>query len=421
MKVINPIGILKEKHKPKLRALEFLKYIGPGFLVTIGFIDPGNWASNVAAGSQFGYSLLWVVTFGTLFLIILQHNAAHLGIVTGYCLSEAATNYLKPWISRVLLTTAMLAVIATALAEILGAAIALNMLFNVPINLGSIFVMGLIMWMLLTNSYKKIERWIIGFVSLIGLSFIYELGLVHVQWQQALTGLIMPSMPHGSIFIIMSVLGAVVMPHNLFLHSEIIQSRQWNMEDETTRVKQLKYEFVDTIFSMLVGWAINVAIILVAASTFFVAHIQVNELQQAHQMLVPLVGNAASFIFAIALLFAGISAAVTAGMAGGCVFSGIFGESYDIDDNHTKMGVWITLIPATLIIFLINDSFKGLILSQMLLSIQLPFTIFLQIYLTSSSKVMGRFKNTIVEKAFLWLTGIIVVALNILLLISIIS
>lgn len=346
MKWLAPLSFLKEKHRTELTALDFIKYIGPGFLVTIGFIDPGNWASNIAAGSSFGYSLLWIVTLGTFFLIILQHNAAHLGIVTGYCLSESATLFLKPWISRALLSTAMLACISTGLAEILGAAIALNMLFQVPIKIGAILVTGLIMWMLFTNSYRKLERWIIGFVSIIGVSFIFELGFVHANWHQALTGVVIPSFPNGSIIIVMSVLGAVVMPHNLFLHSEIIQSRQLHLTDEVSREKQLKYEYADTIFSMLVGWAINCAIIIVAASTFFTAHLPITELQQADKMLVPLVGNAASLIFAIALLFAGISASVTAGMAGGITFSGIFAEPYDINDKHTKFGIGLTLIPA---------------------------------------------------------------------------
>jgi manganese transport protein len=420
MKWSTALSFLKEKHISNLTALDFIKYIGPGFLVTIGFIDPGNWASNISAGSGFGYSLLWVVTIGTFFLIILQHNAAHLGIVTGYCLSEASTLFLKPWISKIILLTAMFATISTAFAEILGAAIALNMLFHVPIKIGAILVSFFIMWMLFTNSYKKLERWIIGFVSIIGLSFIIELGFVHIDWYKAVTGLVIPSLPKGSILIVMSVLGAVVMPHNLFLHSEIIQSRQWNLADEKIRVKQLKYEFADTIFSMLVGWAINCAIIIVAASTFFVAQIQVNELQQAEQMLVPLVGNVASLIFAIALLFSGISAAVTAGMAGGCTFSGIYGESYDINDKHTKFGIGLTIIPALLIIFFLNDTFKALVYSQILLSIQLPFTIFLQIYLTSSKRVMGIFINSIWDRVLLWLIGVIVVAFNLILVISLI-
>jgi len=164
-------------HKPKLGALEILKYIGPGFLVTVGFIDPGNWASNMAAGSQFGYKLLWMVTLSTIMLIFLQHNAAHLGIATGLCLSEAISKYFPKFPRYFVLITAMLASISTALAEILGAAIGLNMLFNLPLNIGALITTFVAILMLISNNYRKIEKYIIGFVSIIGLSFLFELSL----------------------------------------------------------------------------------------------------------------------------------------------------------------------------------------------------------------------------------------------------
>lgn len=408
----------RENHRPKLMALDFVKFIGPGLLVTVGFIDPGNWAANVAAGSSYGYTLLWMVTLSTIMLIVLQHNAAHLGIVTGNCLSEAATIYLKPWIKNTVLSSAVIASIATALAEILGGAIALNMLFKIPIKLGAIMVLCFVLWMIYSNSYKKLEKWIIGFVSLIGLSFIFELSLVHVEWGKAAIGWFTPSFPSGSMPIIMSVLGAVVMPHNLFLHSEIIQSKQWNLTDEKIMNKQLKYEFMDTFFSMIVGWAINSAMILIAATAFFNNKTVVTELGQAQQMLKPLLGNAASIIFAIALLLAGIASSLTAGMAGGSIYAGIHGEPYDIHDSDTKIGVGITLITAVVLIFFISNPFKGLIYSQMFLSIQLPITIFLQIYLTSNKKVMGKFANTTLGNITLWTIGLIVTGLNIALLLS---
>ena len=247
--------------------LEIFKYIGSGLLVTVGFIDPGNWASNLAAGAQYGYTLLWMVTLSTVMLIVLQHNVAHLGIATGLCLSEAASAYLKPAWSRPLLGSAVLASISTSLAEILGGAIALQMLFGVPVRIGALLVLVFVVVMLFTNSYRLIEKWIIAFVSIIGLSFIYELSLVTIDWPQAARAWVTPSFPEGSMVIIMSVLGAVVMPHNLFLHSEVIQSRQWNLSDDAVIRRQLRYEYADTIFSMLVGWAINSAMILLAACT----------------------------------------------------------------------------------------------------------------------------------------------------------
>ena len=386
---------LKRKdHKPTFGALDIFKYIGPGLLVTVGFIDPGNWAANIATGSEFGYTLLWVVSLSTIMLIVLQHNVAHLGIATGLCLSEAATIYLKPWISKSVLSFAVVASVSTSLAEILGGAIALNMLFNVPVKIAAILVTIFVMIMLFSNSYRKIERWIIGFVSIIGLSFLYELFLVKVDWIQAGISWVKPTFPEGSILLIMSVLGAVVMPHNLFLHSEIIQSRQWNLQDEKIIKKQLRFEFADTLFSMIIGWAINSAMILLAAATFFTTGQKVEELQQSQKLLEPLLGANASVVFAIALLFAGVASTITSGMAGGSIVSGMYKEPYNVKDNHSRVGIIISLAGALIMIFFIGNPFKGLILSQVFLSVQLPFTVAIQIYLTSSKKVMGKYANS---------------------------
>lgn len=391
----NFIKELKRKdHQRYLGGLDILKYIGPGLLVTVGFIDPGNWASNFAAGSDYGYALLWVITLSTVMLIVLQHNVAHLGIVTGLCLSEAATKYAPKWVSRPILGSAVLASISTSLAEILGGAIALEMLFDVPIIWGALLTAVLVTVMLFTNSYKRIERLIIAFVSVIGLSFLYELFLIDVDWPLAARSWVVPSIPEGSMLIIMSVLGAVVMPHNLFLHSEVVQSREYNREDEASIRKLLKYEFYDTLLSMGVGWAINSAMILLAAATFFVNRTPVEELQQAKSLLDPLLGSHAGIVFALALLMAGISSTVTSGMAAGSIFAGMFGESYHIKDIHSKVGVLLSLGIALLIIFFIDNPFQGLIVSQMMLSVQLPFTVFLQVGLTSSKRVMGIYANS---------------------------
>lgn len=410
--------IRRKDHKPAFGALDIFKYIGPGLLVTVGFIDPGNWAANIAIGSEFGYALLWVVSLSTVMLIILQHNVAHLGIATGLCLSEAATVYLKPRVSKSVLSFAVLASVSTSLAEILGGAIALNMLFAVPIKLGAALVTVFVMIMLLSNSYRKIETWIIGFVSIIGLSFLYEIFLVKVDWVQAGISWVKPSFPHGSIVLIMSVIGAVVMPHNLFLHSEVIQSRQWNLQDDKIIKKQLRFEFADTLFSMIVGWAINSAMILLAAATFYANAKKVDELQQAKSLLEPLLGANASVIFAVALLFAGVASSITSGMAAGSIVSGMYNEPYDVRDNHSRIGIFISLIGALLIIFFIQDPFKGLIWSQVFLSIQLPFTIAIQVYLTSSKKVMGRYANSRFLIGLLLLIGSIVTLLIIKLLID---
>jgi manganese transport protein len=404
--------------KQKSGLLEILKYIGPGLLVTVGFIDPGNWASNFAAGSAFGYALLWVVTLSTIMLILLQHNVAHLGIVTGLCLSEAANKYLPKTGSRIVLWSAIGASVSTSLAEILGGAIALNMLFDVPVKIGAVLVAVFVFIMMFSNSYKKIERYIIFFVSMIGLSFIYELFLVDIEWGEAAKAWVVPSVPQGSMLIIMSVLGAVVMPHNLFLHSEVIQSRQWNLQDEKVMEKQLKYEFFDTFFSMLIGWAINSAMILLAASTFFKQGVVVDDLHQAHSLLQPLLGSNAVVIFAVALLLAGISSSMTSGIAAGSIFAGMYNEPYNIKDIHSRTGILISLGAALLIIFMIGDPFKGLIISQAILSMQLPITVFLQVRLTSSKKVMGKYANTLRTKIWLYSIASIVTFLNMLLLAS---
>lgn len=415
----NFIKELKRKdHQRYLGGLDILKYIGPGLLVTVGFIDPGNWASNFTAGSDYGYALLWVITLSTVMLIVLQHNVAHLGIVTGLCLSEAATKYAPKWVSRPILGSAVLASISTSLAEILGGAIALEMLFDVPIIWGALLTAVLVTVMLFTNSYKRIERLIIAFVSVIGLSFLYELFLIDVDWPLAARSWVVPSIPEGSMLIIMSVLGAVVMPHNLFLHSEVVQSREYNREDEASIRKLLKYEFYDTLLSMGVGWAINSAMILLAAATFFVNRTPVEELQQAKSLLDPLLGSHAGIVFALALLMAGISSTVTSGMAAGSIFAGMFGESYHIKDIHSKVGVLLSLGIALLIIFFIDNPFQGLIVSQMMLSVQLPFTVFLQVGLTSSKRVMGIYANSRWSTFVLYSIAVVVSALNILLLFS---
>lgn len=408
----------RKDHQRYLGGLDFFKYIGPGLLVTVGFIDPGNWASNFAAGADFGYSLLWVITLSTIMLIVLQHNVAHLGIVTGLCLSEAATKYTPKWVSRPILGTAVLASISTSLAEILGGAIALEMLFDIPIIWCSLLTAFFVTIMLFTNSYKRIERSIIAFVSVIGLSFLYELFLVDIDWPLAARSWVTPSIPEGSLLVIMSVLGAVVMPHNLFLHSEVVQSREYNKKDDASIRKLLKYEFYDTLFSMGVGWAINSAMILLAAATFFANHIGVEELQQAKSLLEPLLGNQAATIFALALLMAGISSTVTSGMAAGSIFAGMFGESYHVKDVHSRVGILLSLGIALVVILFIENPFQGLIISQMILSIQLPFTIFLQVGLTSSKRVMGQYANSRWSSFVLYTMAVIVSVLNLALLFS---
>lgn len=400
----------------RLASLELFRYIGPGFFVTVGFIDPGNWVTNVAAGSQFGYNLLWVVTLSTIILIIVQHNAAHLGIVTGLCLSEAASKFFKPWLRLLMLGSAMLACVSTALAELLGAAIGLNMLTGLPLIAGAVLSALFAAWMLFSKNYQRLEKWIMGFVSLIGLAFVFEIWLADVSWKQTLAGWVTPDFPAGALPVIMGVLGAVVMPHNIFLHSEVIQSRQWNAQGDDVIQKQLKYEFLDTLTGMGAGWAINSAMIIMAAAVFYKNGIIVTELPQVTLTLQPIFGTLSATVFALGLLFAGLSSSVTASMAGGSVFAGIFIEPFDINDPHSRIGLSITLLGALIAIMLLSNPFKGILWSQIVLSLQLPLTIIPLIVLTSSRKVMGNYANKRPGAIILWIVGLVVIGLNIALL-----
>lgn len=398
--------------------LEILRHIGPGLLVTVGFIDPGNWASNMAAGSQFGYGLLWVVTLSTIMLIVLQHNAAHLGIVTGTCLAEATNRHLPRWASRFVLDSAYLACVATAMAEVLGGAIALQMLFGLPLRAGCVIVAAASLAMLFTSSYKRLERWIIAFVSVVGLSFLVELALVDVDWPAAAVSWVAPSMPAGSVAIVTSVLGAVVMPHNLFLHSEVVQSSHFEEQGDDVVEERLRYELFDTLFSMGVGWAINSAMVILAATTFFNQCLVVDDLAQAAATLSPILGPAASTIFAVALLAAGLSSSVTAGMAAGTISAGMFDEEYDIHDVHSSVGVAICFAVAVGACLLVQDAFGGLVWSQALLSLQLPITVGVLIYLTSSRAVMGRHANSRPLTCALVAIGVLVTVLDLALLLG---
>lgn len=396
----------------------FLRYLGPGLLVTVGFIDPGNWATNIGAGAQFGYSLLWVITLSTLMLILLQHMSAHLGIVSGRCLSEACREYMHPAWSGIIGVTAVAACIATALAEICGAAIGLHVLTGLPLPLGatlSALIVAMLIW---RQKYHQVEHIIIGFVSIIGFCYLVQVHLVKPDLTAAVHGAFTPYLSSDTILLAMGMLGAVVMPHNIYLHSEIIQSRDWSHDDDQTRQRLLRYELLDTIFSMGVGWFINSAMIIVAAAVFFRNHVEVTELVQAAETLKPLAGDLAGLLFAIALLCAGVSSSITAGLAGGTVFTGFLGKPTAMESPWFRMGVLVTFVPAVLILMLPVDTFKLLIISQVLLSVQLPFTVVALAYLTDSRRVMGRFANRSLERWLLWATVLVVVVLNVLLLLQ---
>ena len=396
----------------KLRHAKFLQFLGPGFIVTVGFIDPGNFATNAAGGAEFGYRLLWVITLSTLMLILLQHMAAHLGIQTGKCMPEAIyTHFRRP--ARIAIgVSAMLACVATALAEVLGAAIGLNILFHVPLVIGATLAGVAVVALIWSQAYHRLEHLIIGFVSIIGFCYLVELYIVKPDWGQTFASSFTPSLDSSSVLIAMAMLGAVVMPHNIFLHSEVIQSRDWSARDDKEREQLMRFEFLDTLLAMGAGWVINSAMIVVAAAVFFKAGVHVSELPQVAGTLTPLAGPLAGLLFAIALLCSGVSSSITAGLAGGTCFTGFIGKQTEFGDRWFKLGVTLTLVPAILIVALGFDPMKALIFSQASLSMQLPFTIIPLYLLTRSEKVMGRFRNTWRENTLLLLTAVVVIGLN---------
>lgn len=410
----NPIRRPRQPAGQMLRRV--LTYFGPGFFVTIGFIDPGNWATNIAAGSEFNYDLLWVVTLSTAILILWQHMAAHLGIVTRKCLAEAVHTYMRPQASAIYGSTAIAATAATALAEILGAALGLNLLLGVPVKLGAVLAAVFIAVVIWFQEYGVLEKLIVGFVGLIGFAYLIELYLVHPDWRAAAIHSVLPSLNSRSILIAMGVLGAVIMPHNMYLHSEVIQSKQQGEQSEADTRRLLRYEFLDTLVAMLVGMAINAAMVIVAASVFHRHGVHVTQLAQASDTLRPLVGRFASVVFGIALLLAGISSSMTAGIAGGTTFSGYIGKPTELGGRWFRIGMVLTLIPAVAAIMVIRDTFQALIISQVCLSIQLPFTMLPLYFLTKDRQIMGRYVNTWRENTLLVISGTLIILLNVLLL-----
>lgn len=395
----------------KLRHARFLQYLGPGFIVTVGFIDPGNFATNAQGGAEFGYQLLWVITLATLMLILLQHMVAHLGIQTGMCMPEAVARHFHPVWRWLFGGTAMIACIATALAEVLGGAIGLQILFRVPLIAGALITAAFVLAMIWSQQYRRLEHAIIGFVSIIGFCYLVELIIVRPDWSLAAYCAVRPALNSQSILIAMAMLGAVVMPHNIYLHSEVIQSRDWSAKDDAERAHLMRYEFLDTLLAMGVGWLINGAMVIVAAAVFF-PNVVPSSLQDVARTLEPVAGRLAGLLFAIALLCSGLSSTITAALAGGTVFSGYNRQSTALDSPWFRWGVTLTLLPAVAIVALGFNPLKALILSQASLSVQLPFTIIPLLLLTSSGQVMGRFKNTWRENVLIALTGLIVIVLN---------
>ncbi|MCF7816710.1 MAG: Nramp family divalent metal transporter [Kiritimatiellales bacterium] len=383
--------------------------------MTVGFIDPGNWATNIEGGSKFGYQLLWVITLSTCMLIVIQHMAAKLGIATGKSLAVNIRENFSAPVSTMLGLTIVTACVATDVAELLGGAIGFNLLFHLPLWAGALLTVMLETILIISQRYHRIEMIIMGFLGIIGLCYLVEILLVRPDWAAIAPAMVIPRVDRDSIYIAMAILGAVVMPHNIYLHSNVIHSRKWGISDDE-KTKLLHFEKLDTLLAMLLGWAVNSAMIIVAAAVFSHNNVVVTSIEQASATLKPLAGPLAGLLFAVALVFAGVGSSVTSSMAEVNVITGFLGKPEDPRTLLYRTAVFVTAIPSFLVILLGMDTFRILIFSQVVLSMQLPFTLVPLLVLCRRRKLMGRFRSGTREFVAALLISIVVIGLNLYLL-----
>jgi manganese transport protein len=392
-------------------------FLGPGFLITVGFIDPGNWATNIEGGSKFGYKLLWVITLSTIMLIVIQNMAAKLGIATGKSLAVNIRERFSRPVSALLGLTIVLGCVATDVAELLGGAIGFNLLFGMPLWSGALLTVLLEVFLIVSQRYHRIEAIIMGFLGIIGLCYLVEILIVKPDWAELAPSMVVPSVNRSSIYVAMAILGAVVMPHNIFLHSNVIHSRKWGISEDE-KMALLHYEKIDTLSAMLLGWVVNSAMIIVAAAVFCRHRVVVESIEQASATLKPLAGPLAGLLFAVALVFAGVGSSVTSSMAEVNVITGFLGKPEDPRTLLYRISVFITAIPSLIIILLAMNTFRILIFSQVVLSIQLPFTLVPLLILCRDRSRMGCFKSSRLEFASAIVISAVVIILNIFLLYS---
>ncbi len=389
-------------------------FAGPAYLVSVGYMDPGNWATDLEGGARFGYQLLWVLVMSNAMAILLQTLSARMGIATGRDLAQACReNYPRP-VAYVLWFLCEIAIAACDLAEVLGTAIGLNLLFDIPLLYGVIITGFDTMLFLLIQHFgiRKMEAFILMLVTTIGICFGIELVLAQPRVSELATGLV-PHLSPESLYVAIGILGATVMPHNLYLHSALVQTRSVEQTEEGKRAA-CKYNLVDTTLALNAALFVNAAILILSASTFFKHGIVVTEIQQAHELLTPLLGTTlASTLFAIALLSAGQSSTLTGTLAGQIVMEGFL---------QFKMRPWlrrlitrlIAIVPAVIVISIQGEhgSYELLILSQVILSLQLPFAVVPLIQYTSDKEKMGRFANPLWLSILAWVVASVIVGLN---------
>jgi manganese transport protein len=391
-----------------------LAFSGPAYLVSVGYMDPGNWATDLEGGARFGYQLLWVLVMSNLMAVLLQTLSARLGLIRGRDLAQACREEYPPAINFSLWILCELAIAACDLAEILGAAIALNLLFKMPLLYGVMITSLdalLILW-LTRYGIRFIESLVLVLIATIGGCFAVEIFLAKPNIGEMATGLI-PRLNSESLYVAIGILGATVMPHNLYLHSALVQTRRIGASIEEKRTA-CKFNFLDSALALNLALLVNGGILILAASVFFKNGQEVKEIQQAHLLLAPLLGTTmASVLFAVALLASGQSSTITGTMAGQIVMEGFV---------NLRMQPWLrrlitrllAITPAIITILLAGEqaTYQLLILSQVILSLQLPFAIIPLIHFTSDKAKMGEFANRLWVKVLAWVTAAIIVGLN---------
>jgi manganese transport protein len=398
---------------------KILAFAGPGYLVAVGYMDPGNWATDLAGGSQFGYTLLSVILVSNLMAILLQGLSSKLGIVTGRDLAQACRDHYSTPVAWFLWVICELAIAACDLAEVIGSAIALNLLFGIPLPLGiGITALDVLVVLYLQNKgFRVLEALVITLVATVGLCFLFEIILSKPPIAGVLRGFIPTTQVitnPAMLYVAIGILGATVMPHNLYLHSSIVQTRKY---EETAEGKKeaVKFAFIDSTLALSFALFINAAILIVAAATFHTSgHHEVAEIQDAYKLLTPLLGAGASTMFALALLASGQNSTLTGTLAGQIVMEGFL---------NIRLRPWvrrlitraIAIVPAAIVAVLYGASGTAelLVLSQVILSMQLSFAVFPLVRFTSEREKMGEFVNPPWLKVLAYTVACVIAALNI--------
>lgn len=401
-----------------------LSFIGPAYLVSVGYMDPGNWATDLAGGSKFGYSLIWVLLMSNLIALLLQSLSSRLGIVRGLDLAQASKNTYPKWVNIPLFILAQTAIIACDLAEIIGMAIGLQLLFDLPLLYGiSITILDTFVLLFLMNKgMRKMEAFIVSMVFIVGISFLVEMFIVEPSLIEVAKGF-EPSLLSGeALYIAIGIIGATVMPHNLYLHSSLVQTRKFERDSKGIK-EALKFNFIDTAVALNLAFFVNAAILILAAAAFYKNGLhEVAEIQDAHKLLGNIFGNVAPALFAIALIAAGQSSTVTGTLAGQIIMEGHL---------NLRIQPWLrrlitrilAILPAFFTILYFGEDALGslLILSQVVLSLQLGFAVIPLIHITSDKKQMKEFALKNWVKILAWTSALVIVILNVKLVIEEIS